>query len=317
MKIVREHILEFERGEDPRATLGVGKEGLAYKLIREFDLPEDFFRISHEMREKRDGYYTGLSGGGAKEIIRKWYNAGGDDKRAVEFLFDKLGKEGITYMGWVQEPELQQLHRGGFIDILLELDLVWKNKLLKPWNFNWLRNKLGENEFDKNLWKEYKPNQVFSIALQMRGYNHLGGKDLESEYYKKAIKKGATNITNRNNTAFHSACVKGDLELVNLLLKDKRIDASCNAHDGIANRRDEHEYAIRQSAKAGQTDIVKRLMKEPSVDPSYRSNFALKWALSGGHDDVVKLLLKDKRVRDDIGLLPKKQRGMVKSFLNK
>jgi hypothetical protein len=316
MKIVREHILEFERGADPRETLRVGKEGLAYKIIREFDLPEDFFRVTHEQRKDRN-YYRYLSGGDNKRILRNWYKVGGDDKRAVEFIFDKFGKDGIEYIGWLSEPQTQEAYRAGFIDILLDLDLVWENKLLRPWNFKWLRDKLGEKEFDKNLWKEFSPNQIFSIALKLRGYTHLGGKNLEIEYYKKAVKKGATNITNRNNTAFHSACIGGDLELVNILLKDKRIDPSCNAHDGIANRRDEFEYAIRQSAKAGHADIVERLMKDKRVDPSYRGNFALNWAIKGGHDDVVKLLLRDKRVRDDIDLLPKKQRELVKPFLNK
>jgi hypothetical protein len=52
-------------------------------------------------------------------------------------------------------------------------------------------------------------------------------------------------------------------------------------------------------------------MRNKKVDPSYRNNFALKWAVNGDHNEVIKLLLRDKRVKDNIHQLPKKQFKML------
>lgn len=81
------------------------------------------------------------------------------------------------------------------------------------------------------------------------------------------------------------ASSRGHVEVVTLLLKDKRVDPTIK-----------NNMAIRWSAEKGHTKIVKLLLNDPRIDPSDRNNYALEMATLNGHLGVVKLLLKDKRI---------------------
>ena len=50
------------------------------------------------------------------------------------------------------------------------------------------------------------------------------------------------------------------------------------------------------ACKYDQIEVVKLLLQDPKVDPSYQYNYAIIWASFNGHIEVVKLLLQDPRV---------------------
>jgi hypothetical protein len=164
-----------------------------------------------------------------------------------------------------------------------------------------MKRVLGEKEYKKYLSKSLNADEIFS-----RGYNNW-----DRDLMLRGIKAGAKNVGMQNQEAFTRACDNEDMQLINAIMKDPGFDAEANAKQGAENQRDERHFQIRRAAKEGKTQIVKRLMRNKKVDPSYRNNFALKWAVNGDHDEVIKLLLRDKRVKDNIHQLPKKQFKML------
>lgn len=98
-----------------------------------------------------------------------------------------------------------------------------------------------------------------------------------------------------NNEAFLDAVTFGHVAMVELLLKDPRVDPS-----------DQDNTAISRAALRRYLDIVQMLMDDPRVDPSARCNAALNKAVSTKNHDMIALLLTDPRVNID-ALVP----GMV------
>lgn len=96
------------------------------------------------------------------------------------------------------------------------------------------------------------------------------------------IKNGIDPSIN-NNGAIQDASLYGHLQLVNLLLKDERVDSSDLGNDAI----------IEASAR-GYLDIVNRLLLDPRVNPE---TYPIIGASKNGHIDVVTRLLKDERVK--------------------
>lgn len=77
----------------------------------------------------------------------------------------------------------------------------------------------------------------------------------------------------------------GYLEVVKLLLADKRVDPSSQM-----NR------AIREASSNGHSEVVKLLLTDPRVDPAFKNNEAVRRAFENGHSEVVQVLLADHRV---------------------
>jgi ankyrin repeat protein len=126
--------------------------------------------------------------------------------------------------------------------------------------------------------------------------------------------------TDLNNRAIRSAAEKGHTEVVKRLLKDKRIkpadltlktflvraatrnwphttDAVVQIllDDGRLDPADKNEL-LRWAAENGLTELVKRLLKDPQVNPAGHNNRVIGWAAQNGHDEIVALLLEDTRV---------------------
>ncbi|KAJ3113402.1 hypothetical protein HK100_002004 [Physocladia obscura] len=100
----------------------------------------------------------------------------------------------------------------------------------------------------------------------------------------------------------------GSIEIVRLLLQDptQRIDPALNnslafflaVTSGSAETReygDPRVDPLLQASKKGFTDVVNLLLKH-NVDPSARSNQALRFAAEAGNLDIVDCLLRDERV---------------------
>jgi ankyrin repeat protein len=93
-------------------------------------------------------------------------------------------------------------------------------------------------------------------------------------YY--AIDPGA-----KDNEAINEASKNGHTEVVELLLKDRRVNPN---------------EAIREASKNGHIKVVKLLLKDRRVNPTVKDNESLREANKNGHTRVVQLLLKDDRV---------------------
>lgn len=88
-----------------------------------------------------------------------------------------------------------------------------------------------------------------------------------------------------NNKAIQYACELKRYEIVDILLKDDRVDPTVRFN-----------IPIRRAAQKGFTKIVERLLQHPLVDPSALDNLAIAEAAKGGHDEILDLLLSDPRV---------------------
>ena len=163
-------------------------------------------------------------------------------------------------------------------------------------------NKILGKDYNKYLGNKLTPEEVFS-----RGFTNKN-----DEMMLQGIKDGATNAGQSYQEAFTKATIGGNLKLIDALMKVPGFDPSINPKVGRENQRDERHWALRRAAKEGRIDVVKRILKDKRADPSYKNNFALKWAINGEHWDMVNLLLKDKRVKDDVSLLPNKHFEILK-----
>lgn len=104
------------------------------------------------------------------------------------------------------------------------------------------------------------------------------------EVVKYLISQGA-DPTTRDNLALKWASMNGHLEIVKLLL-NYEIDLHY------------YEIALCFASQYGHLEIVKFLV-EFGIDPSCRSNSAIKIASKNGYSDIVKFLLKDSRVNPE------------------
>ena len=89
-----------------------------------------------------------------------------------------------------------------------------------------------------------------------------------------------------DNCAIRLASEGGHIDIVKLLLQDKRVDPSANVN-----------WAIRMASRNGHIDVVKILLQDNNrVDPSAKNNYAIRLAGFWQHGDIVKLLSQDTRV---------------------
>lgn len=87
--------------------------------------------------------------------------------------------------------------------------------------------------------------------------------------------------TFKKNIALRHATTNNNIRVVELLLKDKRIEPG---------------HCIRYAAYGGFLEIVNCLLQDPRVDPSADNNIAIRYATERNHIEIVKLLLEDSRV---------------------
>lgn len=119
------------------------------------------------------------------------------------------------------------------------------------------------------------------------------------------------------NLAVRLAAREGNLSILNLLLKDSRVDpsainnyaiqhASMNGHlsivesllqDSRVDPGDDNNLALNIASQKGHEEIVELLLKSSKVNPMDLNNAALSYALKNNHISVAKMLLKDHRVR--------------------
>jgi len=114
-----------------------------------------------------------------------------------------------------------------------------------------------------------------------------------------------------NYTAFYNAAMCDKIDIVELLLKDSRIELSddhCNLipqasvngnielvklllNDGRLNPAAHDNYAIITASRYGRINIVKLLLVDPRVDPTTNNNKAIRGAAKNNHIEIIKLLI--------------------------
>lgn len=280
--IVRESI-SFTRQAPSIEGLRVGKTAIFPKII---------YELSYDSIRDKDGIQS-LSDFTEKKAYvidtRKFpsfYEENQDNSVIMEILNEILDKV-LTF-----NPNKLEHHAGGWVYLFFRLgreEEIWANpKWINDYTFNEFRNQNLKRTIETV--KKLGANKAFVL-----GYSR-GERDLE----KWGIENGATNLTYKNNDPIQAACQRGDLELVNLLLADPKVDPTENTADGKRYGSNERQFCIRRAAKEGHIDVVKRLLKDKRVDPAYRNNWALAQCLAKGDLKMCQLLLTDQRVRDAI-----------------
>jgi ankyrin repeat protein len=107
--------------------------------------------------------------------------------------------------------------------------------------------------------------------------------------FVKLLLKNEEVDPNINKFAILESCRSGYIEILQLLLNDKRINPT--EGDKYSNC-----TPISLAAQNGHLDVVQLLLNDPRVDPSVNENNSIINASKNGHLDIVELLLKDKRV---------------------
>lgn len=87
------------------------------------------------------------------------------------------------------------------------------------------------------------------------------------------------NPSYNNNYAIGLASCRGHLKVVELLLKDERVDPNAD-----------HYAAIRWASVKGRLKVVRLLMNDPRISESPAGRFAAMCAREKGHTDIVELL---------------------------
>lgn len=280
--IVRESI-SFTRQAPSIEGLRVGKTAIFPKII---------YELSYDSIRDKDGIQS-LSDFTEKKAYvidtRKFpsfYEENQDNSVIMEILNEILDKV-LTF-----NPNKLEHHAGGWVYLFFRLgreEEIWANpKWINDYTFNEFRNQNLKRTIETV--KKLGANKAFVL-----GYSR-GERDLE----KWGIENGATNLTYKNNDPIQAACQRGDLELVNLLLADPKVDPTENTADGKRYGSNERQFCIRRAAKEGHIDVVKRLLKDKRVDPAYRNNWALAQCLAKGDLKMCQLLLTDQRVKDAI-----------------
>jgi hypothetical protein len=95
------------------------------------------------------------------------------------------------------------------------------------------------------------------------------------------------------------ACKDGDLDTVNRLLQDPRVDPTAGP---LCHNPFEDISPLQHAIEAGHLAVVERLLQDKRVDPAVKHNHAINLACEKGHAAIVQRLMQDERVDpSDVG----------------
>jgi len=284
-----EELFEFERGVDPKRSMGIGVEATKAKIKEEIAWRIGDTRYHGPNMLKFD----------VDLLSEKWERGTEVEKMAIKELME----EWLSGMKkWRTRNAIYNLK-----ETLYDSGLLFDPKymLLTPSTWETIAWQYPKESKEFAL-QYFKPNQIYSI-----GVNYS-----DAEMMKEGIKRGATNLGIGGSQVFEIPLKNDDGELLQSLL-----DKSPHSPEEIfgappsvaryqkpwmsGNERDESNRALRSAARDGKINTFKVLFNDRRSDPSATNNFALKWAIKGGYWDIVDILLTDERVREKINLLPK------------
>jgi hypothetical protein len=111
---------------------------------------------------------------------------------------------------------------------------------------------------------------------------------------KKLLTQSEVNPSNNVSISIRTAAKFGYIDIVKLLLNDKRADPTTRSKNVIKLNTFETSVLYQQS------HIVELLLKDKRVDPSFNSNRCIIMCSDDGNLEIVDLLWKDKRVKDTL-----------------
>jgi len=134
-----------------------------------------------------------------------------------------------------------------------------------------------DNNNIMNIIKKYitSKGEIFFTSCIIYGLNK----------FIKLLLRGDLDLRYGDNWPIRYAVDNNRLEIVKLLLADKRVDPTIWDN-----------YVIGCASKYGHTEVVKLLLADPRVNPGDCENNAFTHASEYGHVEIVKLLLNDSRV---------------------
>lgn len=145
------------------------------------------------------------------------------------------------------------------------------NEIIKTNKYIYYLSKNNKNNLLKTVCNNYIDNNILNLSI-----NYIN-------IIKLLLKYGA-DPTYDWNILIITFCIKGNIELVKLLLENSRVDPS------IYNN-----YCIMMASERGHTEIVKILLKDNRVNPAIKNNYPIKTAKMYGHQEIVNLLIEDGR----------------------
>jgi ankyrin repeat protein len=98
-------------------------------------------------------------------------------------------------------------------------------------------------------------------------------------------KRNKIHLTHQNYLAFRTACKKGHVEIVKLLLKEPDIDPSAD-----------YNYAIKWASSNNHVQVLRLLLNDGRANPGANMQLAIRLACKYSHIESVALLLQDSRV---------------------
>jgi len=168
------------------------------------------------------------------------------------------------------------------------------------------RDSIKKIESDEEYWRKKLSNYLTPIEISQRvdrNWRKTYKNVLENkkdffwmvkfnylEIVEGLIKTG-TDPSKEDNYAIRVACARGLSKMVELLLKDSRVNPAAHGN-----------YSIRMASEFGFVDTVKILLNDPRVDPSDFNNYAIIWASDNGNFEIVKLLLENPSQSVDPGV---------------
>ncbi|MFA5154027.1 MAG: ankyrin repeat domain-containing protein [Clostridia bacterium] len=298
MKLVREHINEFERGLDPRSAMEIGVKALTKKYLDMLNVPEDEYQIVNgEIKSSSKAFKNVMKNTGIQQLSETKQHS-----EIIDIIFKALAKY------WPSDLQCWQPRILSFFNTPKRKQYILEN--LKKWFHTNTYKELIKLDVaaTNNYIDKLAGNSIFSLGLSIE----------DESLMLKGLKKGANNLNRSGNKAIQMAGREGYTKLVELLLKDPSVDPSENTKDGIRYDLPDKHYGFRQAASNGHLECVRLFLQHPATEPDYRRNFALKHALRNGHNDVVKLLMSNNKVMAAIpemeksSILRLKKQGYIK-----
>ena len=121
---------------------------------------------------------------------------------------------------------------------------------------------------------------------------------VERRDFVRALK--LTNAGVSSDKALKDSCLFGSTEVVEDILKNKKINPSING-----------QYCLTMASSLGYVDIVKLLLRDPRVKPEINDSIAIGLAAKMDRLEVVKLLTEDGRSNVKIALKNAKERNRL------
>ena len=196
------------------------------------------------------------------------------------FNFDNLPKPALMIiLGYIKKKKKDRITTLLISKYILDFALRW---IWHPWSDGLIlacRNGYTEYyiKWSKIAGTRWDPSVDYNNAIR------LASKNGHIEIVKILLQDKRVDPT--DNWAIRIASQFGHIEIVKILLEDKRVDPSADDN-----------YAIQYASQNGHTAVVKLLLHDDRVNPAVCNNYSIKSAIENGYTETIKILLQDKRV---------------------